>query len=156
MYLVALLLILIISRQYGKLIASSGYVYILLASSLFAWPLILKRWRRGIFLLLIYLPFAGFIGITMPNSKLPLLFKDILFIIPLYIAFILTRRKRIESKLRIPSGLVGAIITLAIIVFAQMFNPQLQSFLVGAMGAKAWLSYIPLMLLAFYMIDLNP
>jgi LPXTG-motif cell wall-anchored protein len=109
-----------------------------------AWFLIFTRWRRGLELLLIYLPFAGAIVLWMSPNPAPLLFKDFLFVLPLYLAFALVNPNDIRSA-PIPTAITVLVVCLAVIVLLQMFNPNLPKVMVAAIGAKVWLFYLPLL-----------
>ncbi len=62
---------------------------VLLVAILMGWlyALIFARWQRGLYWLVTYLPFAGAVTIAMNLWWPSLLLKDVLFVIPLYIAF---------------------------------------------------------------------
>ena len=112
----------------------------------------LYNWRWSMCALLVYLPFAGIPILTMYPSESPLLYKDFFFVIPAYIGFVATyvfRREPMRFS-GLPPWLIGAFGTL---VFVQLFNPNLNNWLVGAIGLKVWLLYIPLYFLAYHLID---
>ncbi len=111
------------------------------------WIPILQRWRRGIYLLLVYMPFAGVVTLSLYPSPLPTLFKDIFFVIPVYLSFFVLRRQN-NPAVRIPQFIIGAMLVLASLVFIQMFNPGVANWMVAAIGAKVWLFYLPLFFLA--------
>ncbi len=111
------------------------------------WIPILQRWRRGIYLLLAYMPFAGVVTLSLYPSPWPTLFKDIVFVIPVYLSFFLLRRQN-NPAVRIPQFIIGAMLVLASLVFFQMFNPGVANWMVAAIGAKVWLFYLPLFFLA--------
>jgi len=108
-----------------------------------AWFAIFTRWRRGIELLVLYMPFAGAIALWMTPNPAPLLFKDFLFVIPLYLAFVLVSTSDI-GRARIPPAVVALIGAFAAIVALQVFNPNIIKPMIGAIGAKVWLFYIPM------------
>ncbi|MBA7537594.1 hypothetical protein ES705_29863 [subsurface metagenome] len=117
------------------------------------WGYIFLRWQRGIYLLLIYLPFAGAVTLALYPSSLPKLFKDLFFVIPTYIAGYMTYVVMKENTLaRVPGIVVTFMISLAIMVFAQMLNPSVANWMVAAIGAKVWLFYLPLFFVGFAMI----
>lgn len=118
------------------------------------WMNILFRWQRGIYLLLIYLPFAGVVTLLLYPSPLPTLFKDIFFVMPAYVSFCLFWvLKRPNVNIYIPKFIIASLSGLAVLVFVQMFNPSVANWLVAAIGAKVWLFYIPLMILASTLIN---
>jgi hypothetical protein len=114
---------------------------------------ILVDWKRGIYGLLLYLPISGvatlaLYGWTGPEIFQPVLFKDWLFVLPAYFGFlgaIALGRQRFPLISRSLAALLGAF---TLLVAAQMFNPGVPSFLMAAIGAKVWLSYVPLFVLA--------
>lgn len=115
------------------------------------WGVIFRRWQHGVFMLLAYLPFAGVVTLSLYPSPLPTLFKDFFFIIPAYLAFLLIRKSD-ESQGRIPGSIIFAMLALAALVILQSFNPDVANWMVAAIGAKVWLLYLPLILLAFAIV----
>ncbi len=124
-------------------LAIAGLLFIAL------YAVILARWQRGIYGLLIYLPFAGLVTLAQypwegPALLNPLLYKDWLFALPAYFGFVaavVMRRERFPRLARLPSGLLVA---LSVLVIAQTANPHVPNFLMALIGAKVWLFYIPL------------
>jgi len=135
------------------LIANHRYSPLLLASVAVPCILIgLYNWRWSTYALLAYLPFAGIPILTMYPSKFPLLFKDFFFVIPAYIGFVGTyvlRREPIRFS-GLPLWLIGAF---GALVFVQLFNPNLNNWLVGLIGLKVWLLYMPLCILAYHLVN---
>lgn len=119
--------------------------------ALASWYVTLQRWQAGVYLLLVYLPFAGVVTFALAPSPLPVLFKDFFFIIPAYLAFWL-RRKEGMPVARVPPAVRMTMLALVFMVCLQSLNPGLASWLVAAIGAKVWLFYLPLLFLAFEMI----
>ena len=118
------------------------------------WGFIFLRWQRGVYLLLIYLPFAGAVTLALYPSSLPKLYKDIFFVIPTYIAGYMTYVVLKENTLaRVPGIVVAFMISLAVMVFSQMLNPSVANWMVAAIGAKVWLFYLPLFFVVFVMIQ---
>jgi hypothetical protein len=111
--------------------------------------LILARWERGFSALLVYLPFAGVVILGLSPSRLPLVFKDVLFVIPAYIGFVArlsVRGGALRGLPPVPIALMGA---LAALVLVELVNPGVENTMVGLIGAKVWLFYIPLTFLAY-------
>lgn len=111
-----------------------------------------RRWRWMIYGLLAYLPFYGVPAILLyPNTTLPLAVKDVLFVMPAYVGFsievVLRRRLRVMGAPLLPLAL------LSVIVIAQVLNPQLPGLLIGLVGIKVWLFYIPLLFLGYHLIQ---
>jgi hypothetical protein len=115
---------------------------------------IVKRWRRGIYALILYLPFAGLPSIVLyPAPPITALLKDVLFVIPTYIGFVLWRASRHRGPIVFagaPIGLLGAFVALALL---EMMNPALVSPLVGLIGLKVRLFYIPLYFIGYHLLD---
>ncbi len=120
-----------------------------LALSVF-YLMILARWQRGVYGLLVYLPFGGLVTLALypwqgPALLNPLLYKDWLFVLPAYFGFlaaVVMRRERFPSPAsRLPSRLLLA---LSVLVIAQTANPGVANLLMALIGAKVWLLYIPL------------
>ncbi len=134
----------------GMATAGGTGAYVL-AAVVLAWlyGFIFIRWRRGFYGLLAYLPFAGAVTLALYPWKAPLLFKDVLFVLPLYIGFF-TRlslgRESLHGLPRLPAFLM---IILGILVVAQTANPGVENYLMGLIGLKVWLFYLPLFFLSF-------
>ncbi len=107
------------------------------------------RWQRGIYWLMVYLPFAGAVTLALYPSTLPLLFKDLLFVVPAYLAFFVRWGLRRESLRGLPKGPVGLMMALALLVVAQMANPGVENVLMALIGLKVWLFYLPLFFLSY-------
>lgn len=111
--------------------------------------MILARWQRGVYGLLIYLPFAGLVTLAFhpwqgPALLNPLLYKDWLFVVPAYLGFltaVVTRRERFPQLERLPSRLL---VVLSVLVIAQTANPGVVNLPMALIGVKVWLFYIPL------------
>jgi hypothetical protein len=121
--------------------------------------LALFDWRRSIYGLLVYLPFSGIpIVASYPQTGPATLAKDVIFVIPAYLGFLASRvagRERMPMK----SGLAVPLAILSALVVAQAFNPLLPNRLVGVVGVKVWLFYVPLWILGYHLVrnraDLN-
>ncbi|HZW23951.1 MAG TPA: hypothetical protein VFF26_00550 [Gallionella sp.] len=119
---------------------------------LLSWYAILPRWQLGMVLLLCYLPFAGVVTLSLYPDTLPILYKDFFFVIPAYLAYWGASQDRSVQE-RVPELVRIFMWGLAVLVFLQSFNPGLAAPLVAAIGAKVWLFYLPLLFLAFAMIE---
>jgi hypothetical protein len=109
-------------------------------------------WRRAVYGLLLYLPFSG-VGYVLlyPNVRPALVLKDLLFVVPAYVGFLASRagRRRVE-----PGALPIVLLAMfALLVAVQAFNPALPNRLVGLIGAKVWLLYVPCCLLAYHLVE---
>lgn len=116
------------------------------------WGAIFQDWRRGIVMLLAYLPFAGVVTLSLYPSPFPTLFKDFFFVIPAYLAYFGLRKSR-PARERVPGSVLISMLALAAMVLVQSFNPLLASWLGAAIGAKVWLFYLPLLFLSFTMLE---
>ena len=107
------------------------------------------------YLLVSYIPVAGVVSLSLQPSQLPLLFKDILFVIPSYIGFTLALATQPSQRvaLRVPIPVLVVLASLAGLAMVHALNPQVQSWLVAAIGLKVWLFYLPLLVLAGALID---
>lgn len=112
----------------------------------------LRDWRLSIYGLLIFLPYSGLIIIAAyPATGAPALVKDVLFVLPAYIGFsgalILA-----GQKVRVPGFPLGLVLLFALVVCLQLFNPGVPLFIVGLIGVKVWLLYIPMAYLGYHLI----
>jgi hypothetical protein len=110
-------------------------------------------WRRAVYGLLLFLPFSGIPYIVLyPNVRLALFVKDALFVAPAYLGFVASRQ---VQRRRLPSGTLPAVLLVlfGLLVVVQVFNPALPNRLVGLIGAKVWLFYLPLCLLGYHLVE---
>jgi O-Antigen ligase len=114
-----------------------------------------RRWRWPLYALLVYLPVSGVAILAAypgrTDRAIAILAKDFVFVIPAYLLFLgycLLHRKRPWFK-GAPLVLIGL---LALIVVIQAFNPDLPNHLVGLIGIKVWLFYIPLFFLGYHLV----
>ena len=114
----------------------------------------IHNWRWSVYGLLAYLPFVGIPILALYPSKAPHLFKDFLFVIPAYIGFFASGQIfRTEERSFPDKLLIGFMLCFGFIVLAHLFNPNLQRLMVGFIGIKVWLFYMPLTVLAYHFID---
>ena len=113
------------------------------------------RWRWPLYALLVYLPVSGIAILAAypgrTDRAIAILAKDFVFVIPAYALFAgycLLHRKRPWFR-GAPLVLIGL---LALIVVIQAFNPDLPNHLVGLIGMKVWLFYIPLFFLGYHLV----
>jgi hypothetical protein len=119
----------------------------------------LRNWRWSVYGLLCYLPVAGIaVLIAYPGRNeraVAVLAKDFLFVIPAYLGFLwyfVSRRRRFWFR----GAPVVLFLLLALIVVVQAFNPDLPRLLVGLIGIKIWLFYIPLFFLGYHLVQSRP
>jgi hypothetical protein len=110
-------------------------------------------WRRPVYGLLLYLPFSGIPYVLLfPDARASTLLKDALFVLPAYagfVAYAASRRRRVGER-TIPGVLLALFATLVVV---QIFNPGSPGLLVGAIGAKVWLLYVPLCYLGYHLVE---
>ena len=112
----------------------------------------LQSWRLSVFLVLVYLPVEGLLWVALyPHTAPAALAKDFLFVIPAYIGFFYWRMKS-KRNFVFPGFPLLAVVLLAGLVIVEIFNPLLSRLLVGLVGAKVWLFYIPMAFLGYHLI----
>jgi hypothetical protein len=129
-----------------------GMIGIVAVGLAWLYGLIGVRWQRGFYGLLIYLPFAGVVTLAFSPWQAPLLFKDLLFLLPAYLGFFTRLALRRESLYHLPRLPIGLMVALGLLVIAQMANPGVENRLMGLIGLKVWLLYLPLFLLSFALV----
>jgi O-antigen/teichoic acid export membrane protein len=99
------------------------------------------NWQRVAVLLIAYLPFTGILSLVMyPDTFLGDVARDALVVTPLYIGLMAAKLPaRLPRSIVVPVALLGLLATL------QLFNPSLPSPVVGLVGVRGWLFFIPLM-----------
>jgi len=132
------------------------WVPLVLLGALVWLSVLVPHWKWAVYGLLAYLPFAGLPTILLyPAPRVTLLIKDLLFVIPAYLGFMLwwqTRNRR-NTPVLSPTGLTGPLAVLGSMLFIQFFNPKLVNPLVGLIGLKVWLFYVPLFFLGYHLVD---
>ena len=108
-------------------------------------------WRLSVYLLLAYLPFAGIaIVATYPETQFANVAKDLAFVLPAYLGFLLIesgRRWLFPGLPLVPAAVLSAIVVL------ECFNPHVPNWLVALIGLKVWLLYIPLLVLGYRLVQ---
>ena len=111
-----------------------------------------QSWRLSVFLALAYLPVEGLLWVALyPHTAPAALAKDFLFVIPAYIGFFYWCMKS-KRNFVFPGFPLLAVVLLAGLVIVEIFNPLLEPLLVGLVGAKVWLFYIPMAFLGYHLI----
>jgi O-antigen/teichoic acid export membrane protein len=102
----------------------------------------LVHWRRVAVILLAYLPFTGILSLLMyPNTFLGDGARDLLLVTPLYAGLLASKEPAwLPRSVVLPTALLGSLAIL------QLSNPSLPSLLVGLVGLRGWLFFIPLMI----------
>jgi hypothetical protein len=113
----------------------------------------LARWRWGIYALIVYFPFSGLPTILFyPAPTWTRIIKDVLFIAPAYCGFIIYSVENLRRPRAIASGIpIGWILLLAALVVLHLFNSAIPNFMVGLIGLKTWIFYLPMMFVGFYL-----
>jgi hypothetical protein len=128
-------------------------ILIIIVLLLWLYTLILMRWELGLYGLVAYLPFAGAVTLAMNLWQPSLIFKDILFVIPLYIAFFARVATRRESVAGFPLSVGYLMLFLALIAMVQLENPAVVNAMMGLIGLKVWLFYLPVCFVAYAFAD---
>ena len=123
--------------------------------------MILVRWQRGVYALLAYVPVAGVVTLSLSPWQgwpllHPVLYKDWFFVLPAYLGYLASlvlRRERLPRLPRLPAPVTYLLLGLGLLVVAQMANPGVPNLVSALIGAKVWLLYVPLYVLAFALIE---
>lgn len=144
------------------LVAGSGAGMLLLGVGAFVVALAvgIVNWRWSVLALLAYIPIAGLPEIALyPNGGPALLIKDILFVLPAYVGFAYGAWMRRRWRVGFPGAPTALLFALALLVMVEAANPHLGNRLVGLIGIKLWLFYLPLIYLGYHFVrdrrDLN-
>lgn len=97
-------------------------------------------WRRVAVLLLACLPFTGVLSLLLyPDTLLGDAARDVFVVAPLYLGLLASRESaRLPRSVVLPTALLSGFVLL------QLSNPSLPSTLVGLVGVRGWLFFIPL------------
>ena len=111
-----------------------------------------QSWRLSVLLALAYLPVEGVLWVALyPHTAPAALAKDFLFVIPAYIGFFGSCMKS-QRNFDFPGFPLLPVVLLAGLVVVEIFNPLLSRMLVGLVGAKVWLFYIPMAFLGYHLV----
>jgi len=111
-----------------------------------------QDWRRSVLGLLVFLPYSGVLIIAAyPATGPATLVKDFLFVIPAYLGFAHVFLLRLPNK-RMVGFPLGIVLVFALLVVLQLLNPTLPNVVVGLIGTKVWLMYIPMALLGYHLV----
>ena len=130
-----------------------GLLVFLLCAAVVASVVAIYNWRWSVYALLLYVPFSGLPIIALyPNTGPPNLIKDVLFVLPAYLGFMvyLGASKR---QMSFPGAPLVPMALLAVLVLVQALNPSLPNHLVGVIGIKIWLLYLPLYFLGYHLVE---
>lgn len=138
----------------GGVAAARGYGLLTIALAVFgtACTTAIRNWRTAVYGLLVYLPVSGIPTIlTYPDNGNAVLLKDFLFVVPAYVGFLAWATAR-RQRLLFAGAPVVLMALFSLLVFAQSLNPSLPNKLVGAIGLKVWLLYVPLYFLGYHLL----
>jgi len=112
-----------------------------------------KNWKKLFYLLIFFLPYLGYIQLQISQyTVLSPLIHDIIFIVPLFIFFIIDRKK-IDF---FPQDLKKIIIFFIIILIIQFLNPFNNIGILGRLvGFKVWFFYFFFILVGYHLISNN-
>jgi len=108
------------------------------------WLLILFKWQRGFWMLLLYIPFAGLVTLALRPSPIGTLLKDLLFVLPVYAVFFLLHVRELQ-RVQVPKLLTLLFVLFTSLTMLQLFNPNIKNFAVGMVGVKVWVLYLPML-----------
>jgi hypothetical protein len=112
------------------------------------WAAVLSYWRRGLELALLYMTIAGAVELWLYPASWGVLIKDILFLIPAYIGFVLSGELG-PTLAGIPKSFCVILLLLVGVIMVQAINPAGPGLVATLIGLKVWLFYIPVMLLGY-------
>jgi hypothetical protein len=108
-------------------------------------------WRRSIVWMLLYMPVSGIPPLLLyPHSGGATQLKDVAFVIPAYIGALVALVRGRES-FPVPRAPWLLACAFALLVFVEMFNPHIPKALIGPIGFKQWLFYLPMLPLGYHM-----
>jgi hypothetical protein len=107
------------------------------------WLAIFLDWRRGIWMVIVFLPVAGVVTLALRPNPVGTLLKDLLFLLPTYVIFGLLHLQELR-KTRVPQTITFLFLALSTLVLIQLFNPNITRIVIALVGVKVWLFYLPL------------
>ena len=111
---------------------------------------VLNDWRRGLYLLVIWILFEDFVRKYLGNNMAIFFVKDALAII-LYLSFFRARLSKRVEKFRIPFRIPLLLFFWTGLV--QMFNPASTSIFFGILGMKIYFLYVPLIYVGYALME---
>jgi hypothetical protein len=116
---------------------------------------IVINWRLGIYGLIVFIPFCGLPTILLyPAPVWTRVLKDIFFVLPAYIGFLRWHvfGQKEGGRFLIPPLPICALVLLTVIATLGLLNPALANLMVGLIGLRTWLFYIPMVFLGYHLI----
>ena len=110
------------------------------------WATILRNWRRGLELFILFIPFSGAVELFLYPAAWPVLIKDVLFAMPAYIGFAMSGEFA-QAWSGLPRSVVLSLFLFVGIVLVQALNPAGPGPVAALIGLKVWLFYLPMLLL---------
>lgn len=142
----------------GLVVAAGAALYsyfIIAAFGIAALAAAISNWRRSIAWMLAYIPFSGLLPLALyPHEAPAVLLKDFLFVGPAYLGALLLALRHKQS-LSVPAIPWYPIAALSLLVVVEAANPSLLRPLVGPIGVKIWLFYLPLIALGYHLFDVK-
>lgn len=126
--------------------ATDVWVPVGLIITTIAWVAILRRWRLGLELYILFIPFAGAVELWLYPASWAVLIKDILFATPAYIGFAMSGELG-PALAGLPRSLGTIVLLFVGLVLVQALNPDGPRLLATLVGLKVWLFYLPMILL---------
>lgn len=125
-------------------------ILVILAAALVLgmWLRVIRDWRLGLALFLLYTPISGAVQLSLFPAPWAVLIKDLAFALPAYIGFA-NSGEFTESIDRLPPSLLTMLAVLMGLVLAQALNPWGPGLLPTLIGLKVWLFYLPMLLLGW-------
>jgi len=130
----------------SKLLASPEIFFSLLLVGVVCGLISISSWVRGLQLLVVAIVFGGIVGARIGFTAMPIIFRDALIVLPLYLAFAGSPAVR-EAIAKIPTDLALLIAAFLAWIVICLFNPASGSGLQILIGLKVWLYYIPFFLI---------
>lgn len=114
--------------------------------------IILRSWRNGAYLLLIWLLVEDFARKFLGNNMAAYFAKDALVLL-VYLSLFLAWRRKDPQALVFRPPFMAALVVLVWFGAMQVFNPASTSIFFGLMGMKLYFYYVPLIALGYSLID---
>ena len=111
--------------------------------------LLALRWRAGVIVLLVMLPFSGVPAFLLGSGGLML--RDVCIVAPLYVAFAveMTRsREKLAPEMGVALAALG--VFAGLVIAQSLRSPTVLS---GAIGVRVWLAYIPMLAIGYHFVQ---
>jgi hypothetical protein len=105
----------------------------------------ITSWVGGLQLLIVVIVFGGMIGARVGSTAAPIIFRDLVIVLPVYAAFASSRAAR-DALTRLPAGMVLGLSAVLVWIMISLFNPEGVSGFQLLIGLKVWVYYIPFVL----------